>query len=122
MEFLDSIVEERIQAAILRGELKGLPGEGKPLNLDDDSLVPAELRMAMRVLKNAGMVPAELQAISEIHQLLARLDADDEPDDRNRGRQRLNFLLFRLESAGMVATSRALLAQYEEKLLQRLGG
>ena len=54
---LAAIAEERIQAAIRRGELDNLPGAGKPLPLDDDLLVPPEARIANRILKNAGLVP-----------------------------------------------------------------
>ena len=30
-------------------------GDGAPLDLDDDRLVPEDLRMAYRILKNAGL-------------------------------------------------------------------
>ena len=120
MEFLDAIVEERIQAALRQGEFRDLPGAGRPLNLGDDTLVPPELRMAMRILKNSGFVPPELQDISEINQLIACVDRPDDKLDSGRARLRLNFLLFRLESAGFAATSRALLSRYEERLLDRL--
>lgn len=55
---LEAVAEERIQEAIRRGDFDNLPGTGKPLELDDDLLVPPELRVANRVLKNAGLVPA----------------------------------------------------------------
>lgn len=57
MHAFESIAEQRIQEALVRGELDGLPGEGQPLDLDDDRLVPEELRMVYRVLKNSGYVP-----------------------------------------------------------------
>jgi hypothetical protein len=46
MNLLDQIAEARIQAAIDQGELRDLPGQGKPLQLDDDSAIPEELRVA----------------------------------------------------------------------------
>lgn len=52
MREFDEIIEERIRGAVLRGDFEDLPGEGKPLELDDDMLVPVELRVANRVLKN----------------------------------------------------------------------
>ncbi len=55
------LAERKIEEALARGELEGLPGAGRPLDLDDDRLVPEELRMAFRVLKNAGLVPPELE-------------------------------------------------------------
>ena len=57
---LEWIAERRIAEAVSQGELDDLPGTGKPLALDDDALVPGELRMAHRILKNAGLVPREV--------------------------------------------------------------
>lgn len=61
MNLLDHIAKARIQEAIDRGELRGLPGEGQPLCLEDDSAIPEDLRAAYRLLKNAGFLPPELQ-------------------------------------------------------------
>ncbi len=58
---LGLIAERKIAEAIANGELDGLPGAGKPLDLDDDPLVPEDLRMAYRILKNAGYAPAEVR-------------------------------------------------------------
>ncbi len=53
---LEIIGERKIEEAIARGELDDLPGAGRPLELDDgDPLLPPELRMALRILRNAGM-------------------------------------------------------------------
>lgn len=121
MEIFDQLVEERILIAQRQGEFERLPGTGRPLELDDDSLVPPELRMAYRILKNAGFVPAEVTALKELRQLLSALDrTENESADTGKGRQRLSFLLHRLEEAGLGQTSRAILAEYEDKLLQRL--
>ena len=74
----DAIAERRILQAIARGELDDLPGSGKPLALDEDALVPAETRVAYRVLKSAGFVPAEIlerREIARLEALLPGLDA-----------------------------------------------
>lgn len=60
MSVLDILAEQRIKEALERGDLEGLPGAGRPLELDDDALVPEELRLANRILKNAGYTPADL--------------------------------------------------------------
>lgn len=78
MYALDAIAERRILQAIARGELDGLPGAGRPLALDDDALVPDETRVAYRILKNAGFVPAEIlehRQIARLEALLPGLDA-----------------------------------------------
>ena len=60
------LAERRIEEAVSRGELDDLPGAGQPLALDDAPLVPEELRLAYRILKNAGYVPPEVQTLNEI--------------------------------------------------------
>jgi hypothetical protein len=65
----DSIAEKKIAEAMERGEFDDLPGAGKPLELDDDTNVPEDLRVAYRILKNAGFVPPEVDSLREIGQL-----------------------------------------------------
>ena len=61
MNALDLIAENRIAEAVARGELQGLPGEGRPLDLDDDDpLAPPEARMAKRILRNAELTLGEV--------------------------------------------------------------
>lgn len=60
MLVFEMIAERRIAEAVAQGEFDGLPGAGRPLELDDDALVPAELRMAHRILKNAGFLPGDV--------------------------------------------------------------
>lgn len=62
----DFLAEQKIAEAVSRGEFDDLPGAGRPLELDDDALVPEELRLAYRILKNAGFVPPEVAALNEI--------------------------------------------------------
>jgi hypothetical protein len=57
---LEWIAERRIDEAAARGELDGLPGAGQPLDLYEDPLVPAEMKMAKRILGNSGIALAEI--------------------------------------------------------------
>jgi len=57
---LELIAERKIDEAVARGELQGLPGEGKPLDLYEDPLVPPEMRMAKRILGNADVSLADV--------------------------------------------------------------
>jgi hypothetical protein len=66
MTALDFLAEKRIAEAVSRGELDDLPGAGRPLELDDDALVPEDLRLAYRILKNAGFIPPEVETLNEI--------------------------------------------------------
>ncbi len=57
---LEAIAQRRIDEAAERGELQGLPGAGKPLDLYEDPLVPEEMKMLKRVLRNSGTTLADV--------------------------------------------------------------
>jgi hypothetical protein len=59
------VVERALEEAERAGVFRGLPGQGRPLELDDLSGVPAELRASYLLLKNGGFVPPELEARKE---------------------------------------------------------
>lgn len=69
MNIIANWIEQKIQEAIAKGEFDNLPGAGKPLDLDDDTFAPADMRMAYRILKNAGTLPQELTIYQEIQEL-----------------------------------------------------
>lgn len=119
MNLLDQIAEARIQEAIERGELRDLAGEGKPLQLDDDSLIPEELRAAYRILKNAGFLPPELQLrreLREAEQLLQQLPESE----RSRAHARLELLQLRLAANRRQPLNLLLEEHYRQRLLERL--
>ncbi|MCS7150711.1 MAG: DUF1992 domain-containing protein [Caldimicrobium sp.] len=70
------IAEERISEAIERGDFDDLELKGKPLDLKEDPFVPEELRIAYRMLKNAGFLPKEVELKKEIEKLEEALDED----------------------------------------------
>jgi hypothetical protein len=71
MSIIDKIAEGYIQEAMEKGEFDNLSTVGKPLKLDDDSMVPRELRAGYRLLKNSGHLPPELGLIKEIRDVEA---------------------------------------------------
>ena len=96
MGFFDRIVEERIRTAQDNGEFDNLPGKGKPLNLEDDSGVPEDLRLAYKVLKNSNCLPIEMELRKEFFNLRRLLDtAIDEPTRRELRRE-LNLIALSL--------------------------
>lgn len=89
------IAEKRIEDALSRGEFDDLPGRGKPLELEDLSGVPEDLRMAYKILKNAGCLTPELQERKNITNLLELLENTPDEKERLAGMQKLRFLLER---------------------------
>lgn len=57
---LEIIAQRKIDEAAERGELQGLPGEGAPLDLYEDPLVPEEMKMVKRILGNAEVSLADV--------------------------------------------------------------
>ncbi len=69
MACLDKVVEAIIQEAMQRGDFDDLPGKGKPIDLTAYFDTPEEVRMAYSMLKNAGLVPREVELLKEIAEL-----------------------------------------------------
>ncbi|HKU70334.1 MAG TPA: DnaJ family domain-containing protein [Burkholderiales bacterium] len=116
---LDAIAERRIREAQARGELDDLPGAGAPLELDDDALVPEDLRVAYRILKNAGFLPPELEAHGEIREIEQLLQQVGDELERARLLSRINFLLSRTAQGRQHGSLRVQEA-YLEKIAERL--
>ena len=114
---LDDIVERRICEAQQRGDFDHLPGTGKPLVLDDDLLVPEELRAANRVLKNAGFVPPEVEALRSVDELMQVVEAqaaeDAEERSLRRAQRKMMALAIALERRGTSLTG---LANFDYRL------
>lgn len=92
----DILAEQRIAEAIRRGELDHLPGEGKPLVFDDDPFVTPEQRMLNRILKKAGIAPAEVMLRKEIADLRKEIAGLPDSAKRDALRRELALLLIRL--------------------------
>lgn len=115
----ETLIEQRIREAAERGEFDNLPGAGKALALDDDLLVPEEVRVAHRILKNAGYVPPEAQQISEINQLIAQVGRSEFMANSKGNDRRLRALLMQLELSGRPAAASKAWHDYQEAPLRR---
>jgi hypothetical protein len=121
MDLFAVIAERRILEAMERGEFDDLPGKGKPMNLEDeDPMVPEELRMAYRMLKNAGLLPPELELRKEILRLQDLLDAVRDEGERRERRRDLDFKLMKLNTMRRKPVFLEGLPEYKEKVLNRL--
>src|SRR5262249_47734454 len=81
------IAEARIVEAIERGDLDDLPRSRPPPELADPSPGPAQGRPPHKVLRNAGVLPPELELSREIHVLGALIDETADEDERERLRR-----------------------------------
>jgi len=117
---LDLIAEQKITEAIARGELANLPGEGRPLDLGDDALIPEELRVAWRILKNAGFAPPEVEVLREIGDLERFIETLSEGEARSVAARKLQLLRARIEASGLRRHGLQLEGRYTQDILKRL--
>jgi hypothetical protein len=52
-----TLIDEIILDAMRKGEFADLPGQGRPLQLDDEAYVPSHLRMAHKLLRDNDLAP-----------------------------------------------------------------
>lgn len=96
LKIIEQVAEQMIQDAMQRGEFDNLAGKGKPLPRDDDPLVPEDLRMAYKILKNSGHLPPELSDQKEIRTALDLLENCQDEQERYRQIRKINFLIMKL--------------------------
>ncbi|MDA8090342.1 MAG: DUF1992 domain-containing protein [Nitrospiraceae bacterium] len=116
LDILAKIAERRIEEAMRGGAFENLAGSGKPLSLDDDSLVPEDLKLAYRVLKNAGFAPPEVELKKEILNLRDLINSIDDDKQRIRKLRELDFKLARL---GVLLKRPVYLEEYEDRVMEK---
>jgi Domain of unknown function (DUF1992) len=91
LRLLEDHIGEHLRHAAASGELKAAPSYGKPLGFGDGyDQTPVELRMGMKILKDAGVVPPEVEAMREAAALEARMNACTDEAERRALRQQLS--------------------------------
>ena len=92
LKLLENHIGRSLTESHQSGELRSAPSYGKPLNLCDGySETPDELRMGFKILKDAGVVPPEVELMRQIEALRQSLAGLPEGGDAARhGRQRLS--------------------------------
>ncbi len=117
----DKIAEERIREAIERGEFDDLPGKGEPLDLEDDSHLPADLRLAYKILKNADCLPPELELRKEIRTTEDLLAGVQDTQEKYKQMKKLNYLIMKLNMTRRTPVTMEEKQRYYEKVVDKMG-
>lgn len=117
----DKIAEERIREAIEHGEFDDLPGRGKPLKLEDDSHLPADLRLAYKILKNANCLPPELELRREIRTTEQLLSGIEDTQEKYKQMKKLNYLVMKLNMTRRGSVALEENQYYYEKVVEKVG-
>jgi len=120
MSIFEVIAERRIQQAIAEGEFDNLPNTGQPIPDDGMDMVPEDLRMAYKILKNAGIVPEEIELRKGIVHLSELLSACADENERRELRLKINEKMLRYNMI-MEARGRKICDfEYMDKIMDKL--
>ncbi len=122
MDIFARIAQRRIDEAMENGEFQNLQGSGKPLVFEDESMIPEDLRMAYKVLKNAGCVPPEIELRKEIACLKDLINTLDDDKERLKKIREFNFKLMKLEMMRGRTLLFGDLPEYESRIIEKIVG
>jgi hypothetical protein len=88
MSIFGRIAEAKINDAMQQGEFDDLPGAGRPLVLEDLSRIPPHLRLGYKVLRNANVLPPEVELRREMYSLDRLIEATSDPEEVDELRRR----------------------------------
>jgi len=102
-----------------RGDFDDLPGKGKPLQLEDLSWLPEDLRIGYHILKNAHVLPPEAELLKDLHTLEDLLKHVEEGEERRMLAKSLQWKLVRLDLLKRRSMSMDSVRGYNKKLVSR---
>ncbi|XXM70687.1 DnaJ family domain-containing protein [Lysinibacillus sphaericus] len=117
------VSEQRIKKAQEDGEFENLPGYGKPQNLDDDLSIPPALRMAHRIMKNAGYSTEEMDMKKEMMRIEDLIRVCEDESEKEELQKSLNEKMVRYNSMlskKRVKTNSSIFKNYEQKIEKKL--
>lgn len=91
LKLLDDHIGRSLAESEKSGELRSARNFGKPLDLGDGyDQTPVELRMGYKMLKDAGVLPPEVQLMRDIEALRQQLDTAPDDAAARKARQKLS--------------------------------
>lgn len=92
---IEKHVEKMIKEAMERGEFDNLAGRGQPVDLSDYFSTPEEMRLGHKMLKDANIVPEELELLREAEALKAELARCSTEEERRKIRRAIDEQLLK---------------------------
>ena len=120
LEAIRLIAERKISEAIQQGQFNIESWRNRPLPMTSDHMIPEELRMAYKVLKNAGYLPPEIETKKEIQQLEDLLSACEDEQIRVKQIKKLNYLMLKLNTMKGDTVSLESQEEYYRKIVERI--
>ena len=94
--------------------------KNKPLPLDDDRLVPDDLKMAYKILKMSGYLPPEIEARKEVQRLEDLIACTEDEHERLKQMKKLNVLLMKIDANRESPANISSQNEYYRKVVERI--
>lgn len=92
---LEKLVEQVIREAMEEGAFDDLEGTGKPVDLGSYFAMPEDLRAGHSLMKNAGVIPEEMELLKEAHSLRQEIGRCEREEERRKLKKSLDAKMLR---------------------------
>jgi hypothetical protein len=93
MATLDEHIAQHLRNSERSGELRAAPSYGKPMEQADGwDETPPEFRLPFKILKDAGVVPAEVELMQQLGRLRQALAGETDAEQQRLLQQRISEL------------------------------
>ena len=120
MDSIAFIAEQKILKAMEERDLNSPQWKNKPLPLEDDHLVPEDLKIAYKILKNSGYLPPELEERKEIRRIEDLIASTEDEHERLKQMKKLNVLLMKVEEKRAFRSNIATQDDYYRKVVEKI--
>ena len=91
----EKLIEKMIKEAMAKGEFDNLEGRGQPIDLTDYFAAPEDVRIGHKMLKDANIIPEELELLREAEELKAELARSSTEEERRELRRAIDDRLLK---------------------------
>jgi hypothetical protein len=117
----EKIIEKRILQAQKKGFFDNLPGSGRPVDLESERHISKDLRLAYKILKNAGCLPPEIELKKKIVLTEEILAGMEDAAEKYRLLKKLNYLIMTFNATHNRCVRFEVPQQYTHNLVERFG-
>jgi hypothetical protein len=120
MNPLAFIAEQKIAQAMKEKDFTDSQWKNRPLPLEEDRFVPEDLKIAYKILKNAGYLPPEIEDRKEVKRLEDLIAVTEDAHERVKQMKKLTVLLMKVEANRSFASNIASQDEYYRKVVERV--
>jgi hypothetical protein len=91
----EKLIDKMIREAMERGEFDNLSGSGQPVDLSSYFAAPEDVRLGHKMLKDANIIPEELELLKEAEELKAELRNTSTEEEKRKIRKAIDEKLLK---------------------------